>query len=224
MAACCWTPARWTASGHVIFIAPGAISLNNSTINSPAVTLDGSGISGFTINNTTINAPTALIAANANAITVTGSTLNSDPGSGAITLVATSGSTSITGTSISAHYLTVNSGDGILLDAGGHVLTATGEGATASFTAPNLVTVNNADFTSFAVVNMAANTINLSDVAFGGSSSVTLRSLYGVLAPSPNTGAASVYGDVNFIQGVTYGGNPAQNYVNNGGGITVGTR
>jgi hypothetical protein len=68
---------------------------------------------------------------------------------------------------------------------------------------------------------MVANTINLFNVAFGAGSSINLESFWGVLAPNPNTGADSVPGDVNFIQNVTYGGNPAQNYVNNGGGISV---
>jgi hypothetical protein len=209
------------ASSHAIFIAPTAIYLNNSTINSAAVTLDGSGIANISVNNTTINASSLLTAVTANALNVTDSTLKTDAGAGTVTLISSFGSTSVTGTSITAHYLTVNSGDGILLDANGQTLTATGSGATANFTAPNLITVNNADFSSFGVVNMAANTINLSSVAFGGTSAVTLKSLNGVLAPSPNTGAVSVPGDVNFINNVTYGGNPAQNYINSG--ITVTT-
>jgi hypothetical protein len=149
------------ASGHVIVIAPVAINLDSSTINSPDVTLFGTGNATIGINNTTINASDALTAVAANDLNVTGSTLNSDPGPGSVTLISTSGSVDITGTSITAHYLTVNSGDGILLDASGHTLTATGSGAMASFTAPNLITVNNADFSAFAVLNMAANTIVL---------------------------------------------------------------
>ncbi|MEI9866402.1 MAG: hypothetical protein WDN00_17970 [Limisphaerales bacterium] len=68
-----------------------------------------------------------------------------------------------------------------------------------------LIEVRNSDLTTFGVVNMAANTINLNNVAFGGA--VTLQSLNGVLAPNPNTGAVSIPGDVNFIQNVTYNGN-----------------
>ena len=67
-------------------------------------------------------------------------------------------------TSIQAHYLTLNSGDSILLDAAGRTLTATGSGATANFTAPNLITVNNADFSSFAMLKMASDTIALNHV------------------------------------------------------------
>ncbi len=223
------------AFSHVICIAPTAIKLNNSTINSDYMVLNGSGTATVSVDNTVINAPTAITAFCAGDLNITGTTisrnarlvvdsatgsaLNSGAASGAVTLASTSGSVNITGTSITAHYLTVNSGDGILLDASGHTLTASGAGATASFTAPNLITVNNADFSSFSVVNMAANTINLSDVTFGANSSVTLRSLLGLL----NVGS-SVPGYVNFIQNVYYGADLAQNHVNNGGGITVTTR
>lgn len=146
-----------------------------------------------------------------------GNTLTTDAGSGEVNITA-GGALTVNTTTIQAHYLTLNSGDSILLDAAGRTLKATGPGATANFTAPNLITVNNADFSSFGAVNMAANTLNLSDVAFAAGSAVTLKSLLGVL----NVGS-SVPGHVNFIQNVTYGGNPAQNYVNNGGGITVTT-
>ena len=124
------------------------------------------------------------------------------------------GSINITGTSISTHYLTLNSGDGILLDPNGKTIVASGPDARANFTAANLITVNNTDFSSFGVVNMAAKTINLSNVAFGAGSSVNLSSLFGVL----NIGS-SVSGDVNFIQNVTYGGDAAQNHI--GSGITI---
>lgn len=138
-----------------------------------------------------------------------------DPNSGSVNISA-GGLLTVNSTDITTHYLTLNSGDSILLDASGRTLTASGPGATATFTAPKLVEVRNTDFSSFGSVNMAANTLNLINVAFGAGSSVTLKSLLGEL----NVGS-SIPGYVNFIQNVTYGGNPAQNYVNNGGGITV---
>ena len=249
------------ASGHAVFIAPKAINLNNSTISSDFVALNGTAAATISIDKTTINAPTSLLAMSVGDLNITGSTLTSDAASGNIALASAQGSATITGTAITAHtfsvaaagsilfdgadptvlgksalpasaqppvvsarYLKLNSGDGILLAPNGRSLIAGGAGATASFTAGfatgNSINVNNTDFSSFAAVNMAANTINLANVAFGGGSSVTLRSLNGELAPNPNTGAASVPGDVNFIQNVTYGGNPAQNYV--GSGITIG--
>jgi len=70
-----------------------------------------------------------------------------------------------------------------------------------------------------ATVSLAATTVNLLNVAFSNGSVVSLASANGVLAPNPNTGAASVPGDVNFIHNVTYGGSPAQNAIGNG--ITI---
>jgi hypothetical protein len=117
----------------------------------------------------------------------------------------------------------VNSGDGILLDASGRTLTASGEGATANFTAPNLITVNNADFSSFSVVNMAANTINLFNVAFGNGT-VNLDSLLGMW----NNGSVKP-GYVNDLGGVTANGflvNAPNGFSGTipGTGINVGTR
>ena len=150
---------------------------------------------------------------------------------GSVTLTSVTGSLTVDNTSITTHYLTLGSGDSILLDGSGQSITGVGANATANVTAPILVSVNNCDLSTFGSVNMAANTINLVDVAFGTGSTVTLSSQNGVLAPDPNTGAVSVPGDVNFISGVTYGGQPAQNFVNgyngynsgNGSGITITT-
>jgi hypothetical protein len=129
--------------------------------------------------------------------------LNADPNTGSVSLTSASGAVNISGTSITAHYLTLNSGDGILLDGSGHTLTAAGSGATANFTDsrvnPNAsITVNNTDFSSFAVLNMAANTITL---------------VNDVLAPVCNFGCLSgqanfdsvVQGDVNFIHDMWQG-------------------
>jgi hypothetical protein len=88
--------------------------------------------------------------------------------------------------------------------------------------AANLVQIQDLDFGGYMAVNMTAHTINLTNVAFAGGSSVGLTSHFGVLAPNPNMGAASVPGDVNFINNVTYAGQPAQNHlVSSGPGITI---
>lgn len=228
------------AASHSILISPVSISLNNSTINSDSVILSGTAEGGASLNNTAINASSAVTAICTGDIDITGtennpdapefrsarvanigSTLNADPSIGSVTLTSTAGSVNVSDTSITAHYLTLNSGDGILLDASGHTLTASGAGATASFTAPNLVTVNNANLTSYAVVNMAANTINLFNVAFGGT--VNLKSLLGVW----NNGTV-MPGAVNDLGGVTYNGTlvNAENGVSGklpNTGITIGT-
>ena len=148
--------------------------------------------------------------------------INTDATSGRVTISSTAGSVNVLNTDIQTHYLTLNSGDSILLDAGGRTLAASGPGATANFTAPKLIAVNNANLAAYGVVNMAANTINLINVAFGADSFVSLSSKGGFLAANPNTGQISVPGAVNFIRNVTYGGNPAQDYiVSSGKGIII---
>ena len=146
-------------SGNVGLTSASTINLNNSSI-------EGSG-------HVVITAPTA--------INITGgpdielglpgdNTLITSASSGEVTIGATPGKLTVMDTSIQAHFLTLNSGDSILLDASGRTLRATGAGATANFTAPNLVTVNNANLASYGVVNMAANTITLNGVSFGANS------------------------------------------------------
>jgi FecR protein len=216
-------------AGDFELATPGVLTMNGGNI------LNNTGdiglTSGSTINilNGFINDPGLMTFTAANAINIiwdsvvfiTGnSILTTTAKNGQVTLSSRHSTLTVNNTSIRTHVLTLNSGDQILLDASGRSLTGTGKGATANFTAPNLIDVKNADFTSWAVVNMAANTINLFNVAFG-SGSVTLESLNGILAPNPNTGAKSVFGDVNFLYNVTKNGKPAQNYVNDGGGIII---
>ncbi len=62
-------------------------------------------------------------------------------------------------------------------------------------------------------INMSARTIILDTVAFPDGSIVSMKTQYGQLAPNPNTSASPLPGFVNFVKDVTYGGNPAQNYV-----------
>jgi hypothetical protein len=213
---------------------PGAISLNGGSILNQ--TGDIGLTSGSTINilNTDIFTPGKMTLTAQSGIDITwdaslyvvgDNDFKTLGDNGSVTLESRTGLLQVKHTSIQTHFLTLNSGDTILLDASGRTLTGVGQNANASFTAPNLVTVNNADLSTFGTVNMAANTINLTDVAFGSDSSVTLACQNGELAANPNTGAASVPGDVNFITGVTYAGNPAQNYLNpiNGHGITITT-
>lgn len=97
-------------------------------------------------------------------------TIKTDAGSGQVTLSSVSGSVTVLKTDIQTHFLTLNSGDRILLDASGRTLSASGPGAAANFTAPNLITVNNANLAAFGEVNMIANTIVVRNVTFGAGS------------------------------------------------------
>lgn len=164
------------AAGTASLIAPVSISLNNSTINA------GSSLLVSSRGNLNLTGTTE-----------SGSSLISDPASGSVTLSSSGGSVNVSGTSITAHYLTLNSGDGILLDGSGHAFTASGPGATASFTASSSITVNNADFSSFALLNMAAKTIVLA------SDTLAPISNFGTQTGQVNVNGPEVYGGLNLF-------------------------
>jgi hypothetical protein len=174
----------------------------------------------LTVNGATFNADPVFGSVFMSSDTGTLSVQNASINSGFIDLrtFSTAGSIAVQHTAITTNNLTLNSGDGILLDCNGLPPTGTGASPQVNLTDTGVsgssLTVNNTDFTSFPTVNMTAHTINLANVNFGGSSTVNLTCNTGQLAASPNTGAASVPGDVNFITGVTYGGSPAQGHVN----------
>jgi len=156
---------------------------------------------------------------------VGGTSLNADPNVGTISLANASGETTINnGSSMQAFYISVNSPDGILLDGTGGTFAGNQLNlASGNLAGTDEIDVQNADLTGFATVNMAAHTINLMNVGFGDGSLVNLQSFYGLLAANPDTGAASVFGYVNFINGVTYGGTlitsaNESTYVNPGSG------
>jgi hypothetical protein len=140
-----------------------------------------------------------------------------DPQTGAVG-ISTGGTITVdNGSSITAPAITLNAGDGILLDG----TSGTFSGNILNLTAVNTTTVQNVDLTAFPTINISAHTINLINVAFGNGSSVNLHSLLGILALLPNTGLPSVPGEVNFIRGVTYGGTTVT-ALNEGRFITVG--
>ena len=102
------------------------------------------------------------------------------------------------------------------------------QGGTSGLALRNVELAGLRSFDSALTISMDARTINLERVSFPDGSTVTLRSELGLLAPNPNTGAASVPGHVNFIRDVTYGETPAQFAVrspdNSEGRIFITTR
>ena len=198
-------------AGDFELATPGVLTMNGGQI------LNNTGDIGLTSGSTInildgfINDPGLMTLTAANTINIiwdsvvfiTGnSILTTTAKNGQVTLSSRNSTLTVNNTSIRTHVLTLNSGDQILLDASGRTLTGTGKGASANFTAPNLIDVKNTDFTSWAVVNMAANTINLLNVAFGNGT-VNLKSLNGIW----HNGSV-VYGDVNNLGGNTYNGKP----------------
>lgn len=87
--------------------------------------------------------------------------------------------------------------------------------------ASRALTVNGATFTGAGTIALDARTVNLLNINFANGTTVNLRSHLGQLAPSPNTGAPSVPGHVNFIQNVNYNNQPAQFFV--GSTINIST-
>jgi len=81
--------------------------------------------------------------------------------------------------------------------------------------------MNNVTLTDLTNVSLGARTLVLENINFPANSMVNLSSANGQLAPNPNTGSPALPGFVNFIREVSYGGLPAQNFINNG--ITLST-
>jgi ferric-dicitrate binding protein FerR (iron transport regulator) len=180
------------ARGNVNLKTTGNIAMTGSTINSDSATLTSSG-GTLSLDSSSLNAGSFAILSGSKSITVNNSTINTDPGSGGVALNSSSGSVTVTGTSIQAHYLSLNSGDGILLDASGQTLAATGDGSTANLTAVNTITVNNADFSSFAQLNLQANTVTLVNDSLAPITNV------GTLTGNVNVNGSAEYGWFNII-------------------------
>ena len=134
--------------GNLTVQTLGAITIDASTMNIGVQKTSSSG--RFTAHDT---------------VTLKNSIITADADNGSLEFTSTHGSVNVTGTSLQAKYLTINSGDGILLDGTSSAFSA-GAGATANFTAANLVDLKNADFTQFAVMNISAPTVNLLNVKF----------------------------------------------------------
>jgi len=176
----------------------GNINISGSTLGADSMlltTLNGT----LGVDSTSVSLNNFGVLTAEKTITVNDSVLNANTATGRIGFNSQSGSVNITGTSIQAQYLSVNSGDGILLDGTGQVFASTGTGSTANFTAANLAAFNNLDLSQFKNVNVTANTINLHNVAFDGL--VSLKSLLGQWHNS-----TSVFGYVNDLGGNTYHG------------------
>jgi hypothetical protein len=86
------------------------------------------------------------------------------------------------------------------------------DGSRLSIYADDSLNIKNARLGG-ASVALDARTIALEGVDFKDGSQVQLSSGLGVLAESPNTGRPVEPRKVNFIREVTYGGQPAQNFI-----------
>jgi ferric-dicitrate binding protein FerR (iron transport regulator) len=201
--------------------AGGNLAMSGSTVSADSTSLTSSG-GTLSLDSSTLNVNSSAILSASQSMTVNNSTINADPNSGGVAINSSSGSVTVTGTSIQAHYLSLNSGDGILLDAGGQTLTATGDGATANLTAVNTITVNNADFSSWGVVNMAANTINIVNVIFGTTGIYNFGTPTGLFAINPTVALSGGLNIYNSYIGSVPISNTSQVNASSGPGTTAG--
>jgi hypothetical protein len=165
-----------------------------------------------------------------NGVTISDSTITTDPVNGAVNINSSSSTGTITvenslptqTTTIQAGMLTLNSGDGILLDGSTGTLNLNSSGGSMNLTvnqSGGLISVNDVNLTGYGTVNMSAHTLVLQDVSFALTSLVTLDSFNGLahfnsVAP----------GDVNFISGVYDGSTLINNQtvLNGVSNITIG--
>ena len=133
---------------------------------------------------------------------------------GTINLNSASGSVTVNNNAtIMAFNVNVSAGGNITLD-NANVISGNSivppAGSQINLAATGMATVNNTDLSTFVKDVISADTVILQNVIFGTGSVVDLQSSSGLLAPNPNTRAAVVPGDVNFVTGVFYGTTPAQ--------------
>ncbi len=207
--------------GDLHVTTTGNINLDNASVDGNSIEFQAPVTGkGMTVNNSTILCNEYGFFQAASDVNVNGSVINASPDSGKMTFSSANGSVNLNNNSVQTFYLTVNSGDGILLSGNGQSYVS--HGGTASFTAPNLVAINDADLSGFAHGIIAADTINLHNVNFSGT--WALNSLYGMWHNGP-----SIFGDVNNLGGNTYNGTPltaAEGFSGTiaGTGITIGTK
>jgi hypothetical protein len=166
---------------------------NLININGSSVTLNNSSLTANGIVDKSISTQDSVAITGANGVNVNNSTITTDTSGGSVSMNSSSGSVTVTGTSIQTRYLTLNSGDGILLDASGQSLIASGAGSIANLTAKNTIMVNNANFSSFAIFNVVANTVTIVNSILSPITNV------GTLTGNVNVNGPAEYGEFNLI-------------------------
>ena len=172
--------------GNTSFSLGSSLTLNNSTLSSAAsltarvagdITLNNSSLKGDSVLFTSLGGSLNFVSAGLTissfgiftadqSITVDSSYL----GVSSLAFNTKSGSVNLTRTAIRAQYLSVNSGDGILIDGGSQTFNVAG----ATLLAKNIATVRNADLSNIASLNMAADTVTIADSIFNPNNSYSI--------------------------------------------------
>lgn len=206
------------SAGPLEIRSDSAITLKGNSLEGDSVFVNSGGQLILSGSDSGIRANNNISLDSADGMQVGGVSLSVSSEIGELNLVNTKGMLTVNnGASLSASFIGINSRDGVLIDSAN--FSGTQLDVTAGSLAGQVATVRNLNLAAFSLVNIAARTVDLINVAFPAGSSVNLKSFNHQLAPNPNTGAASQPGFVNFISGVTYGGQPAQDFVGNG--ITI---
>jgi hypothetical protein len=223
------TSTTTTSPGVVAITSPSSIAVSDTFVSSGGVAISSSG-STVSVTGSTASTGGLTGTQGVTVLAATGTTIGVN-----ITATAPVGQSSPASLGIqnSAGMLTVNNGAHFIADTmtvnspGGMLFDTTTVTANTSATftagnaAGNTITMQNTSFNGLGNVSIAANTQVYTSVNFGQGPTYTLTSANHALAANPNTGAAVVPGDVNFITAVTYGSQqlPAQNFT---GGVGSG--
>ena len=177
--------------GNLAVRTAGNIAINHSSASANTMQFNSAnGTIGLDTSTLSVNDFGVLTADQT--ITLNNSVLNT--GSGSFSVISKSGSVNFSGTTAQAQYLTVNSGDGILLDNAGQSFNV----ANASFTAKGTATVQNSDLSNVGFLNMVAHTITLVNTVFNPN----VANNFGTHSGTPNIVSSVnqvVPGDLNLI-------------------------
>ncbi len=179
----------------------GPLTVNNGAmLNAATITLAANTISSAG----TISGTTSVYLHSAAGMTIAGTIATGS--SGSIGLQNDAGQLTVnSGAQLNAPTVTLQSGNGILVDSIAPV-TANTMNILGGLNATDFTTVQNTDLSNLGALNVIAQTIVMANVALPNSGNTVLISQNGLFAPNPNTDAAVVPGDVNFLHNVTYHG------------------
>ena len=195
------------AGANTSFHLGSDLTFNNSTLDT-AASLTADVVGDITLNNSSLRSDTMLLTSSGGSLNFSGSGVsansfanftadqsitadNSSFYGNSLVFNTKSGSVNLTRNYIQAQYLSVDSGDGILLDGSTQVLNV----GSATLRAKNLATVRSADLSNIALLNMTANTITVADSTFSSSGSYSFGTQTGQV--NVNNGVNS--GQLNLI-------------------------
>jgi hypothetical protein len=195
------------ASGNTSFHLGSDLTFNSSSLDT-AASLTADVVGDISLNISTLHSDTMILTSSAGSLNFSGSgisinsfanftadqSITADSSSftaNSLVFNTKSGSVNLTRNNIQSQYLSVDSGDGILLDGATQVLNV----GSATLRAKNDATVRSADLSNIALLNMSANTITVADSTFSSTGSYSFGTQTGQV--NVNNGVNS--GQLNLI-------------------------